>query len=177
MPDLNWVEKKINVHGVDLKGFTLLVPGVNDFTAVEFNDPPEWQSDPDKFFSGVDTTKITIPKKHAGRYYLCATIRWERSDHKEYQIPDRDSCSFLAYLTKNGDTMEHHLEDSHMSAAPIVKASKTVMNLLWEGRLRKDDFIKLFIARNGTIIGDDDLPVSIMVNVWLTLRRLGTQKP
>ena len=175
MPSLNWVERKINVHGVDLKGFTLLTPGADHFTAVEFNHPPEWQSD--IFFDGNDKTKITIPKRHAGRYYLCATIRWERSDDNEFQIPDRDSCCFLAYLTKNGDTIEHHLEDSHMSAAPIVKATKTVVNLLWEGHLRKGHFIKLFIGQNGTINDDTDMPVSLMVNVWLTLRRLGSQTP
>jgi hypothetical protein len=177
MPDLNWVEKRIFVHGVDLIGYALLVPGGNQFTFVEFDHPPEWQSDPDVFFDGVDRTKIAIPKRHGGRYYLCATIRCERSDNRGFQIQDRDNSYFFTYLTKNGDTEEDRLAETRISAAPVVNSSKTVIRLLWEGKLKRNDFLKLFIAQNGTILGETGIPISTMVTVWLTLRRLGSQKP
>jgi hypothetical protein len=167
----NWFEKWIKVHGVDVKATPVLAPDVTDFTEVSFKHPALWQSD--EFFTGADTTQIKVPNKLAGRYFLRATIRWERADFNEFQIADRDGSCFLSYLTKNGDSMADHLEDSHLSAAPIVRATKAVTNTLWEGNLVKDDFIKLFVKHDGTIIDDHDKPLSIMINVWLTLRRLG----
>jgi hypothetical protein len=167
----NWFEKWIRVHGVDLKGSQLLAPNVTTFTAVSFDHPAPWQSD--SFFVATDKTQIKVPAKLAGRYSLRATIRWERSDGMEFTTPDRNNSCFLAYLTKNGSTMAEHLEDSHMSAAPVVKATKTVMHILWEGNLVRDDFIKLFIFHQGDIFDNNNMPVSVMVNVWLTLRRLG----
>ena len=166
-----WFDKWIRVHGVDLKGSHLLDSNVTNFTELSFDHPELWQSD--SFFNATDTTQIKVPEKLAGRYYLRTTIRWERSDGMEFQVPDRDNSCFLAYLTKNGSTMAAHLEDTHMSAAPVVTATKTVAHILWEGNLVKDDFIKLFLNHNGTIKDDLDNPVSILVNVWLTLRRLG----
>ena len=52
-------------------------------------------------------------------------------------------------------------------------AAKTVMHVLWEGTLRKDDFIKLYVKHDGTINGAIGIPISVTANVWLTLRRLG----
>ena len=166
----NWFQKWIKVHGAEIKGAASLQPNTNAFTAVTFNHPPVWQSD--TFFSAGDPSRITVPAKLNGRYFVRATIRWERFDGKDFQIPDRNKSCFLAYFTKNGDNLADHLEDTHMSAAPVVKATKTVMNLLWEGNLVEGDLLKLFVFHNGTIL-DDNQPVSVNVNVWLSVRRLG----
>jgi hypothetical protein len=171
MPPPNWFEKWIKIHGADLKGSSLLQPGAGAFTAVTFNHPAEWQSD--TFLDAADTTRIAIPNKLAGRYFVRATIRWERFDGQDFQIPDRNKSCFLAYLTKNGAAMVDHLEDTHMSAAPVVKATKTVMYVLWEGTLRKNDFIKLFVSHEGTIRDGNDAPIPVTANVWLSVRRLG----
>jgi hypothetical protein len=60
-----------------------------------------------------------------------------------------------------------------MSAAPVVKAEKTVMHVLWEGTLRKDDFVTLFVKHEGTILGATNIPISVTANVWMVVRRLG----
>jgi len=96
-----WFDRWIRVHGADLRADELIVPGTANFTEVKFNHPPEWQSDP--FLDPADRTRITIPKKLAGRYYVRVTIRWERSDNNDFQIADRDGSCFLTYVTKNGD--------------------------------------------------------------------------
>ena len=166
-----WFDKWIRVHGTDLKGMNLIGPNVAAYTAIDFNHPPEWESD--TFLDATDTTRIAIPRKLAGRYYLRATICWEKSDNSRFGIPDRDNSCFEASFTKNGDTLADHLEDTHMSAAPVVKAGKTVMYVLWEGTLRKDDFVKLYVRHNGTINDSNGIPIGMMANVWLTLRRLG----
>jgi hypothetical protein len=171
MPPPNWFEKWIKIHGVDLQGGSIIAPGTAAFTAVGFGHPPVWESD--TFLAAGDTTRITVPDKLAGRYSLRATICWEKADNRNFEIEDRNKSCFLAYLTKNGDTLASHLEDTHMSAAPVVKAAKTVMHVLWEGTLRKDDFIKLYVKHDGTIKSDIGHPISVTANVWLILRRLG----
>ena len=171
MPPPNWFEKWIRIHGADLKGMSIIAPGTAAFTAVDFVHPPVWESD--TFLAAVDRTKITVPDKLAGRYSLRATICWEKSDNRDFEIEDRDKSCFLAYLTKNGGTLANHQEDTHMSAAPVVKAEKTVMHVLWEGTLRKDDFVKLFVKHEGTILGATNIPISVTANVWMVVRRLG----
>jgi hypothetical protein len=50
---------------------------------------------------------------------------------------------------------------------------KTVMHMLWEGTLRRDNFIKLFLFHDGTINGATGIPIAVTAKVWLVLRRLG----
>jgi hypothetical protein len=171
MPPPNWFERWIKIHGADLTGHSLIMPDTGAFTAVKFNHPAGWESDP--FLDSGDTTKFSIPHKLAGRYHLCATIRWHKTDDLAFKIRDREDACFLAYLTKNGDTLAERLQETRISVAPVVKATHTVMYLIWEGTLRKNDFIKLFITYDGTFLGATDIPISAMANVWLTLRRLG----
>jgi len=166
-----WFDRWIRVHGADLSGGATIVQDTANFIEVKFNHPPEWQSDP--FLDPADRTKITIPRKLAGRYYVRVTIRWEKTDNYEFQIPDRDNSCFYTYLTKNGDTITHRLSETRISAAPVVNSTKTVMHVLWEGNLRKDDFIKLFISHPGTVLSASNMTIPVMANVWLTLRRLG----
>ena len=166
-----WFDRWIRVHGADLRADELIVPGTADFTNVKFNHPPEWQSDP--FLDPADRTRITIPKKLDGRYYVRVTIRWERSDNNDFQIADRDGSCFLTYVTKNGDTDAHRLQDTRVSAAPVVMSTKTFMHVLWEGNLKRDDFLKVFINHHGTILGATNVPISVMANVWMVVRRLG----
>ena len=166
-----WFDRWIRVHGADLRGDELIVPGTADFTEVKFKHPPEWQSDP--FLDPADPTKITIPRKLAGRYYVRVTIRWERSDNNEFQIADRDGSCFFTYVTKNGDTDAYALQDTRVSAAPVVMSTKTFLHVLWEGNLKRDDFLKVFICHWGTILGANDIPISVMANVWMIVRRLG----
>jgi hypothetical protein len=52
-------------------------------------------------------------------------------------------------------------------------STKTFVHVLWEGNLKKNDFLKVFINHRGTILGTTDIPVSVMANVWMIVRRLG----
>ena len=167
----NWFEKWIRVHGTDLKGNAIIPSDVTAYTAAVFDHPAEWESD--TFLDADDTTRIVIPRGLAGRYFLRATVCWEKGDNQNFIIPDRDNSCFLGYFTKNGDTLAHHLEDTHMSAAPVVKAMKTVMHMPWEGTLRRGDVIKLYLCHDGTINDTTGIPISVTAKVWLVLRRLG----
>lgn len=166
-----WFDKWIRVHGADLRADELIMTGPPAVTEAKFKHPPDWQSDP--FLDPADPTKISIPPKLLGRYYLRVTIRWERSDNNEFQIADRDGGYFFTYVTKNGDTDEYRLQDTRISAAAVVMSTKTFIHVLWEGNLRRGDYLKLFIGRSGTILGPTDIPISVMANIWTVLRRLG----
>jgi len=163
MPTLNWTERRIRAHGVELFASASPTPSPTASTKVSFSSPPVWDSD--GFFNAAHPDRVSIPPGLRGRYTARLTIRWTFGQ-PPFTINDRDNGFFYTEIASNADSTGR-FQDSRISAAPVVNSTKTVLQVLWDGPLAHGHFLEVNIQY--------DLPRQADAEIWFTLRWLGRQ--
>lgn len=161
MDSLNWVEKRIRAHGVELCADAGPMPSSVTTTKVVFRDPPVWDSD--GFFNPAQPERVTIPEGFRGRYAVRLTVRWSLGQ-QPFTINDRDNGFFYTEIATNADPTGR-FQETRVSVAPVVNSTKTVMQILWDGALVKDQFLEVNLQY--------DLPRPAGANIWFAMRWLG----
>lgn len=163
MASLNWVEKRVRVHGVELYADAAPMPGDTATSKVVFNNPPVWDSD--GFFKPAHPERVAIPPGFRGRYAVRLTVRWSVVQ-QPFTINDRDNGFFYAEIASNAHP-DGRFQETRVSAAPVVNSTKTVMQILWDGALAHGHFLEVNLQY--------DLPRPAGANIWFAMRWLGRQ--
>ncbi|MDX2436104.1 MAG: hypothetical protein QNL88_03535 [Acidobacteriota bacterium] len=163
MPPLNWTERRIHAHGVELHADANPMPSDTTSTKVVFSNPPVWDSD--GFFNAAHPDRISIPQGLRGRYAARLTIRWYLGQ-QPFTIHDRDNGFFYTEIASNADPTGR-FQDTRISVAPVVNSTKTVLQVLWDGPLAHGHFLEVNLQY--------DLPRPAGANIWFSLRWLGRQ--
>lgn len=163
MPPLNLVERRVRVHGVELRADASPMPDPAATTALTFQNPPRWDSD--GFFDPTQPGRVTIPPGFRGRYAARLTVRWFLGQGA-FTVNDRDHGFFYAELATDADP-DGRFQETRISAAPVANSTKTVLQVVWDGLLAPGNHIAANIQY--------DLPRPAMLNAWFTLCRLGAQ--
>jgi hypothetical protein len=164
MSPLNSTEKKIRVHGVELSADVSPMPSTSAITKVSFANPAVWDSD--DFFDADFPDRVTIPQGFRGRYAVRLTIRWSVVGAQAFTVNDRDNGFFYAEIATNAHP-DGRFQETRVSAAPVVNSTKTVMQILWDGELKKGHLLEVNLQY--------DLPRPAVANVWFAMRWLGRQ--
>ena len=130
-------------------------------TTLDLDQIVHW--DTDGFFDAGQPDRVTIPEGFEGRYFIHVALRWYRIPETKYTVAERDAGFFYSFLAKNG-VYGSPLEGSRTTTAPVVTATSTTQNILWEGDLAAGDFVELRVRQS--VAG------SIFADAWLTMRRV-----
>ena len=159
------------IRGVDHQGSGVIAPDAPGATTLDFGDTPTWDSN--GFFNINQRSKITVPDGLDGRYFITVTLRWYPHSGV-FKIAERDGGRFYAELATNANPAGY-FPRTRCSAAPVVTSPKTIQHLLWEGPLAAGHFVQIRVRNSVHVKDDGGYSVNVMVNAWLTMRRLGAQ--
>ncbi len=177
MPSLTTAQVKnicrnlIKVRGATVSGTISPMPTAPTDTVVRFDPAPIWEGN--NYFDANQPTRVTVPNRRAGRYFVHAELQWEPVvGTMIYTVKQSNGGFFGAFLVRNGMTPTSTREAQ--STAPVIAGSSLVsQNLILETHLAANDFIELFVFQRVTGIDSAAEPFAIKLSATLTVRRLG----
>ena len=167
----NIVRNIIRVRGATVSGTIAPMPTAPTDTVVQFDSVPIWEGN--NYFDASQPTRVTVPNRRAGRYFIHAELQWEpRVGTQVFSVAQGNGGFFGAFLVRNGVSPTSTREAQ--STAPVIAGSSLVsQNLILETQLAVADFIELFVFQRVTGIDPTVEPFAIKVSAILTVRRLG----
>ena len=158
------------VRGATVRGTIPQMPAAPTHTVVTFDPQPIWEGN--NYFDSTKPTRVTVPNRRAGRYFIHAELQWEPvAANTTFTDGHSREGFFGAYLVRNGLTAPSKREAQ--SIASVVGGSTMVSQIVMlETRLGDNDFLELYVFQR---VPQDPTAglLTIMVNVELTVRRLG----
>ena len=167
----NIVRNIIRVRGATVSGTIAPMPAAPTDTVVAFDPAPLWKTG--NYFDAGQPTRVTVPNRRAGQYFVHAELQWEPVvGTMIYTVKQSAGGFFGAFLMRNGQTPTATRE-AQSTAAVIAGSSLVSQNLLLETHLANNDFIELFVFQRVTGIDQAAEPFPIKLSATLTVRRLG----
>ena len=160
----------IKVRGATVSGALVLMPAAPTDTVVQFDPAPIWEGN--NFFDAAHPTRVTVPNRRGGRYFIHAELQWAPNLGSDiFTVGQSNGGFFGAFLIRNGMTSTSPREAQ--SIAPVVAGSSLVThNVILETHLSAGDYVELFVFQRVTGV-DPNHDFPIVVNATLTVRRLG----
>jgi len=165
------VRKMIKVRGATVSGTIAPMPAAPTDTVVQFDPAPMWEVG--SYFDAAHPTRVTVPNRRGGRYFIHAELQWEpRVGTQVFSVAQGNGGFFGAFLVRNGVSPTSTREAQ--STAPVIAGSSLVsQNVILETDLAVNDFIELFVFQRVTGIDPTVEPFAIKLSAILTVRRLG----
>ena len=166
----NICRNMIKVRGATVSGALVLMPAAPTDTVVQFDPAPIWEGN--NFFDAAHPTRVTVPNRRGGRYFIHAELQWAPNLGSDiFTVGQSNGGFFGAFLIRNGMTSTSPREAQ--SIAPVVAGSSLVThNVILETHLSAGDYVELFVFQRVTGV-DPNLDFPIEVKATLTVRRLG----
>ena len=129
----------IKIRGATVSGTVVLMPAPPTNTVVQFDPAPVWEGN--NYFDAGHPTRVTVPNRRGGRYFIHAELQWEpRLGTDTFSVGQSNGGFFGAFIVRNGMTATSPREAQ--STAPVIAGSGP----LEEQKLYQDMAIELGLS-------------------------------
>lgn len=154
--------------GVRLENRALTLPASKDLV-IPFPNPPTWHDG--GYINTANPTRVTVPTGLDGPHFVRAEVHWALNTGNSFSTAFRDGTCFVSKIILNGNASANPL-DSLSVAAPVATGYTTQQSIIWEPDLAAGDFLELHVAWHDAVAQAGILPSQLMIEAWLTVRRL-----